>query len=406
MPFKVSFEPGELSTPWTQNRYAYVGNNPIKMWDPTGNVPEWVGNESHISDREPIEDRNDALLGFKHIEWTLRGNPQFLDDKYIETYRDVIEGIDYIVHYYEHEYRYTYDKKEVISRTDYDAETPLNPQSFDKWVDHLELKSIADLSRIMEDAAGYPVKMLDPAFHEAASFTFHGNENISTNRPDLLDASSGILNEEINRVTKSKDSNQKIIFVNQSFSVQGGRKEVYAWPWKWVETTTAGIDVTSPKGSILTQKDLSTISITDPSGNKIELDFSNFAIKGVVNGDVRYNLGLNESLKINNLEPKTENSMVLDLLDPTSLPVDETGRYFKVYEKTSSIKNNDLLDMGYILGIEEIKIDVQYEIKSEIYVTKGYYFTGYALGATGTAILLRRIPVGGNNPVPPLIPIP
>lgn len=34
--------PGTLHEPFTQHRYAYVGNNPINMWDPTGHVPQWV----------------------------------------------------------------------------------------------------------------------------------------------------------------------------------------------------------------------------------------------------------------------------------------------------------------------------------------------------------------------------
>jgi RHS repeat-associated protein len=37
---------GSLTQPYTQNRYAYVGNNPVNMWDPSGNVPEWVRSQS------------------------------------------------------------------------------------------------------------------------------------------------------------------------------------------------------------------------------------------------------------------------------------------------------------------------------------------------------------------------
>ena len=33
---------GKLEEPWTQNRYVYVGNNPLKYVDPTGNVPKVI----------------------------------------------------------------------------------------------------------------------------------------------------------------------------------------------------------------------------------------------------------------------------------------------------------------------------------------------------------------------------
>ncbi|MBO8157595.1 MAG: hypothetical protein H0Z32_14285 [Bacillaceae bacterium] len=40
---------GELTNPLTQNRYAYVLNNPVNMWDPTGHVPEWVGDDTYFN---------------------------------------------------------------------------------------------------------------------------------------------------------------------------------------------------------------------------------------------------------------------------------------------------------------------------------------------------------------------
>jgi RHS repeat-associated protein len=30
---------GQLEVPWTQHRFVYVGNNPLNLWDPSGNVP-------------------------------------------------------------------------------------------------------------------------------------------------------------------------------------------------------------------------------------------------------------------------------------------------------------------------------------------------------------------------------
>jgi RHS repeat-associated protein len=40
---------GDIYTSQSLNRYAYVMNNPVNMWDPTGHVPEWVGQESYYT---------------------------------------------------------------------------------------------------------------------------------------------------------------------------------------------------------------------------------------------------------------------------------------------------------------------------------------------------------------------
>jgi hypothetical protein len=39
---------GDIYTSQSLNRYSYVMNNPVNMWDPTGHVPEWVGNDHHF----------------------------------------------------------------------------------------------------------------------------------------------------------------------------------------------------------------------------------------------------------------------------------------------------------------------------------------------------------------------
>jgi RHS repeat-associated protein len=38
---------GDLVNPQSQNLYSYVMNNPVNMWDPTGNIPDWVGQEMY-----------------------------------------------------------------------------------------------------------------------------------------------------------------------------------------------------------------------------------------------------------------------------------------------------------------------------------------------------------------------
>lgn len=47
---------GDLMWPWTQNGYVYAGNNPMSLWDPTGNLPCEPGEScfGYNSDREII----------------------------------------------------------------------------------------------------------------------------------------------------------------------------------------------------------------------------------------------------------------------------------------------------------------------------------------------------------------
>jgi RHS repeat-associated protein len=60
--------PGTLTAPFTQNRYAYVGNNPINMWDPTGHVPEWVRNKQN---HQEIEEYQDETIHYVFTDtWT------------------------------------------------------------------------------------------------------------------------------------------------------------------------------------------------------------------------------------------------------------------------------------------------------------------------------------------------
>jgi RHS repeat-associated protein len=94
--------PGTLHEPFTQHRYAYVGNNPINMWDPTGHVPQWV--------RNPGFDAN----------WNETSSTVSLDLRIITNYTPYDSGWQYthtektIDYHYKHFKRTEYEEWEYI----------------------------------------------------------------------------------------------------------------------------------------------------------------------------------------------------------------------------------------------------------------------------------------------------
>jgi RHS repeat-associated protein len=83
--------PGELNDPQSLNRYAYVMNNPVNMWDPTGHVAEYVdGGSTTLPD------------GFSGIPSWVRAE---LDYDYEEKISD---NVSY-THYWDHRYTDPYE---------------------------------------------------------------------------------------------------------------------------------------------------------------------------------------------------------------------------------------------------------------------------------------------------------
>lgn len=61
---------GDLLTPYTQNRYAYVGNNPVNRWDPTGH---WEAGDETLSSKA-----QDAIWGLTY-QWLATDNQELRD---------------------------------------------------------------------------------------------------------------------------------------------------------------------------------------------------------------------------------------------------------------------------------------------------------------------------------------
>ncbi|MBO8172918.1 MAG: hypothetical protein H0Z33_13645 [Bacillaceae bacterium] len=71
--------PGTLDNPLTQNRYAYVLNNPVNMWDPTGHVPEWVRNNEDYAEEYQIGSVTYYDIWFYKTSWQEESATELID---------------------------------------------------------------------------------------------------------------------------------------------------------------------------------------------------------------------------------------------------------------------------------------------------------------------------------------
>jgi RHS repeat-associated protein len=118
---------GSLTQPYTQNRYAYVGNNPVNMWDPTGNVPAWVRSQSNYTVSETRTDyyydydwNGDREGGIGDWEWTKETKDWYEFNSYSSNWGNVQHTnrvtseryyTDYYLQVYSEYWNYTYHKE-------------------------------------------------------------------------------------------------------------------------------------------------------------------------------------------------------------------------------------------------------------------------------------------------------
>ncbi len=114
--------PGTLDTPWTQNRYAYVGNNPINLWDPTGNVPEWVRSQSGN-----VNTYGDGIDSFYWEKWTFQSYSASYSNAWKDSEtRDLRNIYEYWMQEKYETWQYNYEYTRTIYG-EYDPERNVTP---------------------------------------------------------------------------------------------------------------------------------------------------------------------------------------------------------------------------------------------------------------------------------------
>ncbi len=200
---------GELDMPWTQNRYAYVGNNPINMWDPTGNVPEWLGKKYHSEARTLIDNGYDGHSNPNRLqlkEWELQSKTYSYEETHIQEDVQARQIVNLYSYLKMTNYTYNYleevweGRNLISSKEATETYTVLEDGFFE------EITSARDVYRdnqgILRDAAGNPVSVTR---NHLGSFS-HVSLNGETIYESSFDFSqhgdrAGVMYQEVQRLT-------------------------------------------------------------------------------------------------------------------------------------------------------------------------------------------------------------
>lgn len=108
--------PGNMYTPQSLNRYTYVMNDPVNLWDPTGNVPDWVREKRNHIEFYPSGSKyaGEVMYGYYYQEYLLNYGKDELTKKLEYNDKIVYEYTQVISEYWSYKRVYCFDYYEGI----------------------------------------------------------------------------------------------------------------------------------------------------------------------------------------------------------------------------------------------------------------------------------------------------
>jgi RHS repeat-associated protein len=165
---------GDMYSSQSLNRYSYVMNNPANMWDPTGHVPEWVGQEVHfiyksdsqLDDVYVLKSSSSSESGWNLIDTTDNKVNKILKYKATRTYTWNYDHYDF--NYTEVKDSETGEISYELKNVTYTLDSFIEKNTYYKEVVVSAAQIASENEQYIKNLAGDPPKNTDPPAYSSS----------------------------------------------------------------------------------------------------------------------------------------------------------------------------------------------------------------------------------------------
>jgi RHS repeat-associated protein len=165
---------GDMYSSQSLNRYSYVMNNPTNMWDPTGHVPEWVGEEVHfiyksdsqLDDVYVLKSSSSSESGWNLIDTTDNKVNKILKYKATRTYTWNYDHYDF--NYTEVKDSETGEISYELKNVTYTLDSFIEKNTYYKEVVVSAAQIASENEQYIKNLAGDPPKNTDPPAYSSS----------------------------------------------------------------------------------------------------------------------------------------------------------------------------------------------------------------------------------------------
>ncbi|MBO8157908.1 MAG: RHS repeat-associated core domain-containing protein [Bacillaceae bacterium] len=385
---------GELTNPLTQNRYAYVLNNPVNMWDPTGHVPEWVENrEYHLDEHreqgyaemwifKDYETNShtkmvDKDVGLKFIKKTYRNTTKeywrynYLYLKFIEedlAYKTITEKIKTFKRTTVSEWTETITAREIAEQNQKEIANLTPPPNAIEVSNESSLIDGNVPGYFSDDSKQNTLTETEQIIRRSLNNQLNGNYNhFEILNLEMDKEEIQLKNRTINNQLNGNyyDNIEKLRYVNEQIKFNFKDSEFSGSAWRGTRTKVVGeIEINLNIDGFV--KEISK----SPLGNQVEITLPN----GQKIGVDKKNNSLSYSFPSIKEEISNVKDIIMDLeFTPAKIEIMEEG-YVQVAE--AKLSTNKKLDDGIKISINgNVKLglkkeDYQRQIESQAFIVQ------------------------------------